>query len=190
MGILGRINRVIKGNINEVLDKMSDPAKEVDLLISEMADGLKQAKEEVIGATASAKRNEMHAADRLREVERWQGRAEQAVQSGDDQLAREALGRKMTCDRELELANRAVAEQRGYVDELKTSLKALEARLQDVKLRKESIKQRARAAKDGEQPLKGGEAATEAKFARLEREKNPEVEDELSELKRRIEEGK
>lgn len=219
MGILGRINRVIKSNVNEVLDKMSDPAKEVDLLIIEMEGGLKEAKAEVISSTAAAKRLEMRVGEVQREVDRWQQRAEQAVRGGDDELAREALKRKVEHDRELETAQRNVAEQRGYVDELKASLKALEARLEDVKLRKGSIKQRARAAKDGEQPLAGSkafskfdelerrieaqeemqeitssmegrEAATEAKFARLERQGNPEVEDELEELKRRMEEGK
>jgi phage shock protein A len=91
MGILGRINRVIKSNVSEMLDSVTDPAKEVELLISEMEKGLRQGKEEVVSATADVKRAEMQVAELERDSERWQKRAEQAVRSGDDGLAREAL---------------------------------------------------------------------------------------------------
>jgi phage shock protein A len=57
MGILGRINTVIKSNLNDLLDKMTDPAKEIDLLVIDMEKNLKQAKEEVISCTATAKRS-------------------------------------------------------------------------------------------------------------------------------------
>ena len=52
MAILGRINRAIQSNLNDLLDSMSDPGKEVDLLIYDMEQGLKEAKQEVIAATA------------------------------------------------------------------------------------------------------------------------------------------
>lgn len=219
MSILGRINRVIKSNVNELMDKMTDPAKEVELLIIEMEQGLKQAREEVVKATADAKRAEMKADELGREAERWQQRAEAAVRAGDDDLARQALVQKLEADRSLEEGQRVVAQQRAYVDELKDSLKQLDVRLRDVKLRKESIKQRARAAKDGRSGLAGGEAfsrfdqlegrieameemqeinadldqrsaATEAKFARLEgSSRNPKIDDDLAALKRKVEGG-
>lgn len=219
MGILGRINRVIKSNVNDLMDRMTDPAKEVDLLIVEMEAGLKQAREEVVSTTATAKRTEIERKRLEDEVDRWQRRAEQAVRAGDDGLAREALVQKGSVERELGAAVRAHQEQLGHVAELKDALKELELRLKDVRLRKESLKQRARAAKEGGQRGLAGakafeefdrlesrieameemqdidasgaarEAATEAKFARLEREAgHPEMEDELAALKRRMEE--
>ncbi|PID38659.1 MAG: hypothetical protein CSA65_03265 [Proteobacteria bacterium] len=167
MGILGRINRVIKSNMNELLDKMTDPAKEVEYLIVEMEQGLQQAKEEVVSATADSKRAEKHVGECGREAERWQQRAEQAVRAGDDALAREALARKMTADQDLEQARTLAAQQASYVDELKSSLKQLEARLKDVQARKETLKQRAKAAKQGHAGgLSGGEAFS--KFDALE----------------------
>ncbi|MCK5799518.1 MAG: PspA/IM30 family protein [Deltaproteobacteria bacterium] len=159
MGILGRINRVIKSNVNELVDKMTDPAREIDLLIVEMEQGFRQAKEEVVTATADAKRAEMHAEECVLAADRWQDRAEAAVRGGDDELAREALTQKMQADRDLEVARRAAAEQRTYVEELKNSLKQLDVRLKDVKMRKETFKQRARAGKQGNS---GGLSGTEA----------------------------
>jgi phage shock protein A len=214
MGILGRINSVIKSNLNAVLDNMTDPGKEIDLLIVEMEENLKKAKEEVITSLAGAKRTGMRGDELQREAEQWQRRAEQAVRAGDDSLAREALTKQMEITRELSSLRRAEQEQRSYSDELKVSLSALEARIKEVKARKETLKVRARAAKEGRTPLQGGrafedfnrledrieametegdltastdgrDAALAAKFSHLEAE-NPQVEDALAELKRKM----
>ena len=42
MSILSRLGNLIKSNLNSAVDKLSDPAKEIDLLIEEMEDELKQ----------------------------------------------------------------------------------------------------------------------------------------------------
>lgn len=219
MGILSRINTVIKSNVNELLDKMTDPAKEIDLLIIDMEKNVKQAREEVVSVAADAKRSGMRC-DKLQEqVQTWQRRAEQAVRSGDDDLAREALRERQQAQAELQQAEQNTAQQQAYVEQLKQSLKALEARVRDVKARKETLKGRAKAAKEGRSGLKGGkafaefdrledrieameseaslgesldarDAATAAKFARLEQDHtDPKIEDELADLKRRLDGG-
>ena len=115
MGILSRINSVIKSNLNAAIDRMSDPAKEIDLLIVDMEENVKQARGEVVSAAASAKRAGMQC-DRLREeVEVWQKRAEQAVRAGDDGLAREALKERQLRQEGLDRAERNAREQEAYV---------------------------------------------------------------------------
>jgi phage shock protein A len=218
MGILGRINTVIKSNVNEVLDKMTNPAKEIDLLVYDMEKNLKQAKQEVITSTATAKRTGMRCKELEDEVETWGKRAGQAVRAGDDNLAREALQEKISIAKELEASDTISQEQLSYVAQLKSSLKALEARVKEVKLRKESLKARATAAKEGYSGLKqpkafedfnrmedkieamaseadltdsldAKDAATNAKFAQLEAEQpDQKVEDALAELKRKMDE--
>jgi phage shock protein A len=216
VGILGRINSVIKSNLNAVLDKMTDPAKEIELLIVEMEENLKKAREEVVAVAVDAKRAGQEVGRLTGEVEQWQRRAEQALRAGDEALAREALQRKLDFDGDLARARKTQEEQTAYVAELKVSLKALEARIHDVKGRKETLKARAKMAKEGRPALKGGkafeefdrmedriealeseqdlsaatdakDAAVSAKFARLEQAAgNPEVEDALAELKRKM----
>lgn len=214
MGILGRINTVIRSNVNELLDKMSDPAKEIELLVLDMEKSLQQAKQEVVSVTAGAKRAASLCDELQGTVDTWLHRAEQAVRASDDDLARQALQRKLSTEAELEEARRAHREQLAYVDQLKAALKELEARLQQIKLRKETLKQRARALKQGEAGLEPGRAfdefdriedkiqaletevelgesldardvATAAKFARLEQQE-PQVEDALAALKRKL----
>jgi phage shock protein A len=218
MGILSRINTVIKSNVNQLLDKMTDPAKEIELLIVDMEKNAKQAREEVIAVTAAAKRTGMRRDGLRQEVDNWQRRAEAAVRAGEDDLAREALKERAARERELREAEQSYQEQLAYSDQLKASLKALDARVQEVKLRKGTLKERARAAKEGRTGLSGGkafqefdrledrieaieteaqlgedldarDAVTEAKFARLEADQpDPKVEDALAELKRKMDE--
>jgi len=216
MGLLGRINTVIKSNVNDLVDRMTDPGKEIELLIVEMENNVKQARQEVVSVAAGAKRAHQRCEELTREVENWQRRAEQAVRAGDDQLAREALRERQARELEAAAARQGEAEQQAYVEELTRSLKALEVRLQEVKARKETLKARARAAKQGRDDLQPGkafedfnrledrigaieaeaelgeslearEAATEAKFDRLEGG-DPKVEDALAALKRKLSE--
>ncbi len=220
MGILGRIQTVVRSNVNAMLDKMTDPAKEIDLLVAEMEQHLKKAREEVVSCAATAKRAGQRAAELEAERERWQRRAEQAVRAGDDGLAKEALDRRMGVERDHQAACKLKEEQEAYVEQLKSSLRDLKAKITEVKGRKETLKARAKAAKEGRGTnLQGGkafddfrrvedrieameaegdltagtdgrDAAVEAKFARLEGP-DPKVEDALAELKRKLDgEGK
>ena len=198
---------------------MTDPAKEIDLLILDMEKSVKQAREEVISVAATAKRGAM-SCDRLREeVGTWQKRAEQAVRVGDDALARQALQERQVKQTDLTRAEQNLAQQQAYVEQLKGSLKALEVRVREVKASKGTLKERARAAKGGRSVLSGGkafaefdrmedrieameteasltgsldgrDAATAAKFASLEAEQvDPQIEDELAALKRKLDGG-
>jgi phage shock protein A len=219
MGILGRINSVIKSNMNSLMDKMTDPAKEIELLITEMEENLKKAREEVVTCAATAKRAAQKAQQLEIELDKWQRRAEQAVHAGDDTLAKEALEQRMHVDKDREIALKLQHEQEAYVEQLKGSFKALEAKIAEVKGRKESLKARAKAAKEGRAGLKGGkafedfqrledriesmeaegdatagtdarDAVVEAKFAKLEgAQANPKVEDALADLKRQLDSG-
>lgn len=213
MSVFKRLGQVIKSNLNEVIDKMSDPAKEIELLIVEMEEGLKEAKSAVVDAKADEKKIEKKIVSIEEDSRRWEERAKQAVMAGDDQLAKEALGQKLDVDRSLDEQKSLLAQQRGYVEDSKAMLKKLQARLEDVKLRKETLKQKAKQAKDGSAIQGGGafdrfdalegkieameelnemtksdaqqEFETEAKFERLDA-KDPKIEDELAALKAKL----
>ncbi|MCB9556749.1 MAG: PspA/IM30 family protein [Deltaproteobacteria bacterium] len=149
MGIFGRLNRVIKSNVNELIDKMSDPAKEIDLLITEMEQGIEEAREEVRQGLIARKRAELDCGKIRERTELWQGRAETALRAGEEQLARQALQQRMDAQRELAAAEDALERQDAHVAQLKDAMRELQERLKEIKLRKDRLKQRARAAKDG-----------------------------------------
>ena len=109
MGILGRMNTVVRSNINELLDKMSDPGKEIDMLVLEMEEAEVQAREELVSALAQVKLTQKRVGGLEGELERWQGRAEQAVRHGEDELAREALKERLAQKKLLDEANAMLA---------------------------------------------------------------------------------
>lgn len=149
MGILGRLSTLIKSNVNDVIDSMQDPAKEIDQMIRDMEDSSRQARSEVARCMAEEKRLAKRVDSIGEEARLWEERAMAAVRAGDDALAKEALRRKAEKEADRMEAEKTAADQRAYVEQLTAGLKALETRLKEVKLRQGTIKERARAVKKG-----------------------------------------
>jgi phage shock protein A len=149
MGILGRLSTLIKSNVNDAIDSMQDPAKELDQMIRDMEDSARQARTEVAQCMATAKQQEKRVAALAAEVATWDGHAVRAVQSGDDALAKEALRRKAEKEADRLEAEKALFDQRSYVEQLTQGLKTLESRVKDVKLRQGTLREKARANKKG-----------------------------------------
>ena len=149
MGILGRLSTLIKSNVNEVIDSMQDPGKEIDQMVRDMEESARQARTEVGQAMAEGKRLGRRVTDLEAEIADWHRRAETAVRAGEDGLAKEALLRKGEKEAERTEAQKAIQEQAVYTQQLESALKALDARLKDVKLRQGTIRAKARANKGG-----------------------------------------
>ncbi len=164
MGVLSRLNTLIKSNLNAAVDRMSNPAREIDILVAEMEDALKAARQEVQQNLASEKLAIKQRDRLLQEAKEWEDRAARAVKAGDDNLARKALEQKAQLDTQAEAAERSLHEQEAYVDQLSESLKELEARVKEVKLRKNTLKQQAKMTA-GRAGKKGGSAFSD--FERL-----------------------
>jgi phage shock protein A len=158
MGILGRLSSLIKSNVNDVIDSMQDPAKEIDQMVRDMEESSRQARTEVAQCLAAEKRLQKRVIDLEGEAADWVKRAETAVRAGDDALAKEALRRKAEKDAERVETQKALQEQEVYVDQLTQALKALDARLADIKLRQGTLRAKARANKSGS-PLSGKTSA-------------------------------
>jgi phage shock protein A len=158
MGILGKLSTLIKSNVNDAIDGMQDPAKEIDQMVRDMEDSARQARTEVAQCMGDEKRLQKRVEALDGELKTWTDRAETAVRAGDDSLAKEALRRRSEKENERAETKKALQDQGVYVDQLATALKALEARVKDVKLRQGTLREKARAAK-GVSPLSGKTSA-------------------------------
>jgi len=161
MAILGRLSTLVKSNVNDLIDSMQDPAKEIDQLVRDMEDSVREARGEVVRCLAEEKRMGKRVDDLAEEVKSWEGHAMRAVQAGDDALAKEALRRKAEKEADRIEAEKALFDQRAYSVQLSAGLKALEARVQDVKLRQGTLREKARAAKRGQSAVSGKTSAFE-----------------------------
>lgn len=149
MGVFDRMGRAISANFNALLDRVDDPNKSVEQTLNDMREQVRAARREVVSAVASEKQLKAKVEELDREVERWGKRAELAVQAGDDQLAREALGQKRRVVGERDRAEALRGEQRGAAVEMKKELERMEQRVKEVEAKKGKIAadiQRARAA--------------------------------------------
>jgi phage shock protein A len=158
MGILDRLSTLVKSNVNDLIDRMQDPAKEIDQLVLDMEDSLRQARGEVAQSMAEEKRLGKQIDNLAAEAKTWEEHAKSAVQAGDDALAKEALRRKAQKDADRIELEKAAAEQNAQVEKLIAGLRALELRLKEVKLRQGTLREKARAAK-GQSPVSTGTSA-------------------------------
>ncbi|WP_394850633.1 PspA/IM30 family protein [Pendulispora brunnea] len=169
MGIFDRMGKVISSNVNSLLDKAEDDRKLLDLTVEEMGEQLKRGRNEVISAVANAKQLKKKHEDLVAEAAKWERRAELALKTGDEALAREALKQKKRVSGEAENAERQRQEQHNHALDMKAELERMEQKLEEIKMRKSTIATRAEQARSGTEGLgaRGGSNAFE-NFRRME----------------------
>ena len=149
MGIFDRMGKVISSNVNSLLDKAEDDKKLLELNLEEMGEQLKSGRQDVITAVAAEKQLRKKAEDLKTEVDKWEKRAELALKSEDEALAREALRQKKRAETEADGAEKARIEQRDTAVKMKEELERMEQKLEELKMRKGTIAARAQQARSG-----------------------------------------
>src|SRR5579863_736977 len=149
MGIFDRMGKVIQSNLNSLLDRAEDDKKLVELNLDEMDSQIKAGHQEVVQAVAAEKQLRKKADDLKADVERWDKRAELALKSGDEALAREALKQKKRVRGEAEAAASALVGQRDIALKMKEDLERMRTKLAELKLRKGTIVARAQQSRGG-----------------------------------------
>ena len=151
MGFFDRLSRLIRANANAAVGAMEDPAKILDQSVADMQADLVKLRQAVATAIASQKRIQNQAEQAEAQAATWYERAELALQKGEEDLAREALGRRKTCTDTATALRTQLQSQAGQVDQLKKSLVQLESKIAEAKTKKDMLKARAQAAQAQEQ---------------------------------------
>lgn len=147
MGILSRLNRVIKSNLNALIDQAEDPDKMIGQTVADMKSALQRARKELIGALGSAKRLEKKEKDLEQEASDWERKAILALERDDEDLAREALRRKAKALKEARNVRERAAEQATTADAMKAQLEGIEQKLDDLKARQKTLAAQVRRAR-------------------------------------------
>jgi phage shock protein A len=147
MGITDRISRIIRANVNDLIDRAENPEVMIDQIIRDMESGINEARGQIATMIAQEK---MLAGD-LAEAEKlsnaWGDKAERAVTAGKDDLAREALRRKRDSSRNAELYAEQLEVQQHAVARLKEQLGQLESKYQQTLSQRDSLLARQRRAR-------------------------------------------
>jgi len=171
MGIFSRLNRVIKSNLNALIDQAEDPDKMIGQTVTDMKSALKRARKDLIEALGSAKRLDKKERDLEQEAVDWEQKAILALEQDDDDLAREALRRKARAVREAKNARAQAAAQATAADAMKAQLERIEEKLDDLKARQKTLAAQVRQARTQEPDpeLTSGDRLGGGAFADLER---------------------
>lgn len=141
-----RIKTVVSSELNAMLDKAEDPVKMLDQFLRDMGEDIREAEAAVAKQIANEKMLKRKLNDAKALVDRRVEQAEQAVEAGNDDLARRALQDKNEHEKTLatlteswERASEDVATLREKLDEMKREYR-------DMQLKKDSLKARAESA--------------------------------------------
>ncbi len=146
MGILDRMTRLIRANVNDMVDHAEDPAKMLDQLIREMNDQMHMARGQVAAMIAQEKELQMDYEQSAKQASDWDRKAELAVTQGKDDLAREALRRKRDNDEHAQVYSSNLQSQQEMVTKLKGQLQQLEAKYESARANRDVLIARQRRA--------------------------------------------
>ena len=151
MGLIDRIWRVIRANLNSLVNNAEDPEKVLEQAILEMQEDLIGLRQAVAQAIATQKRTERDCKKNEATAVEWQRRAQLALEKGDDSLARSALVRRQPYLEAATAMREQLNGQSQIVSKLKQELQTLERKLAEAKAKKDMYIVRARSAKASQQ---------------------------------------
>lgn len=140
MGIITRFKDIMSANINALLDKCEDPEKMIDQYLRNLESDLGNVKAETASVMAEETRSKRVLDECNQDIEKFQGYAVKAVESGNDDDARQFLAKKnqlvekqtaLTQAHELAFAN--AQKMRQMHDKLVSDINELNARKDTLK---------------------------------------------------------
>jgi len=162
MGIFDRFNRVLKSNLNSLVDHAEDPGKLLDQTVLDMESELKKAKRDLVTQLGTAKRLEKKAEEHAAEVRGWEDKAVLALRAGDEPLAREALKMKQKAKQTADNVQKQAEGAGMAARQLQTTLEQIEAKIEDLKARKTTLAVQVRRARETGTGAPGGRFGSEA----------------------------
>lgn len=151
MGAFSRISNVVRAEVDDVLDKIEDPKKMVRQMVLDMEDALDDAVVAVAQAMANEKLLARRIAQKREESALWARKAEDAMDAGEEELARKALFQKVAVDEAVNTLQEARAEAEEVTATLKQRLAELKAKLASARARQSTLAIRRQVAQEMQQ---------------------------------------
>lgn len=146
MGLIDRIMRVIRANVNASTAQAEDPEKILEQAVTDMQGDLVQMRQGVAAAIASQKRTERQADQAQSLADQWYQRAQMALQQGNDPMAREALTKRRSYQETATALKSQIEQQHSIVSRLKKDMQTLESKISEARTKKDMYIARARSA--------------------------------------------
>ena len=173
MGIIARFKDIMSANINALLDKCEDPEKMIDQYLRNLESDLGKVKAETASVMAEETRAKRELDECNAEITKFQNYAVKAVESGNDEDARQFLAKKnqlvekqTALQQAYTLASANATKMRQMHDKLVKDINELNAKKDSIKAKMAVAKTQERINKIGSS-VAGAENSMSA-FARME----------------------
>ena len=146
MGILDRMSRLIRANVNDLIDNAEDPEKMLNELLREMQSNIREARHQVANMIAQEKQLEAELQDAQMDAREWERKAEMALKRDREDLAREALRRKRDAEEISMVYAGQLAGQQELIEKLRGQLKVLDQKYEEAESKRNLLIARHRQA--------------------------------------------
>lgn len=158
--IFGRIAQLAKANINAIIDAAEDPQKMLDQMVRDYKNNIVEAEQAVAQTIGNLRMLEDDHAEDVREAEEWGQKALAASTTADkhraegdtvnadkfDNLAKVALQRQLSSEKEAKAAEPQIAAQTETVEKLKDGLNKMRSKLDELSRKRDELNARQKSA--------------------------------------------
>lgn len=157
--ILGRIQTLMRANINALLDQAEDPQLMLDQLVRDYTNSIAEAESAVAQTIGNLRLMEQDHAEDIESAADWGRKALAASAKADelraagnpdadkfDNLAKVAIGKQISAENEATSAEPTIASQNEVVDKLKTGLEGMRGKLGELTSKRDELVARAATA--------------------------------------------
>ncbi|MBX3087527.1 MAG: PspA/IM30 family protein [Cryobacterium sp.] len=165
--IFGRISQLLRANINAMLDAAEDPAMMLDQMVRDYKNSIADAENAIAQTIGNLRLLEQDHAEDVANAADWGQKALAASRKGDelraagnaadadkfDNLAKVALGKQMSSEKEAKDAEPTIAAQTEVVDKLKKGLDGMREKLTELSSKRDELIARAKTAEAQQQVM-------------------------------------
>ncbi len=147
MSIFKRIADIIKAYINDLFDRAEDPEKMIKQMVIEMEESVAKSTTALAKALASEKQMERKYKGLATQAQNWERKAMMALESGNENLARQALTKKAGVASQANEYKKMLLNAQKATKSLRNQVDGLKSKLQEARMKESSLIARSEMAK-------------------------------------------
>ncbi|MBJ7595722.1 MAG: PspA/IM30 family protein [Candidatus Dormibacteraeota bacterium] len=147
MSVFRRFSNIFQQKSSAALDRLEDPSQAIDLSYQQLLEQQQRLRTALVEATSGQKRLENQAAEMDKRIAQLNGAAQQAMQSGKEDLATQALTQAEVLGQQRQQLNPQIQSIAAQVAKLQQGIQRYQARVQAFASQRETLKASYEASK-------------------------------------------